>query len=103
MAILRDAMNADSADDPLTPGYKAGRLSVVTDQRLDTDSLVKWYACADPRRHDGIQVVTLTGSRGMPLLERKAGWISDAIEWKLTAAVAVTAVDFRSWFRLCAG
>lgn len=97
LTVLRDAISGDATDDPLTPGYKAGRLSVVTDARLDADSELKWYVCADPRKHDGIQVVTLQGSRGLPLLEKKTQWVSDSIEWRILFDVAVLPVDYRTW------
>ena len=94
LCLLRDGNNTNPDDDPLTPGYKPGRLSVVTDQRLDAASTTAWYACANPRVHSGIEVVTLAGSRGLPLLERKAGWVSDALEWRILADVAVLPVDY---------
>ena len=97
LCILRDANNASSEDDPLTPGYKAGRVAVVTDQRLDAASTAAWYACANPRQHSGIEVVTLEGSRGMPLLEKMTQWVSDAIEWRVLYDVAVLPVDYRTW------
>ena len=97
LCVLRDAASANDADDPLTPGYRAGRLSVVTDQRLDADSEVKWYCTANPRMHDGIQVVTIQGSRGLPLLEQMTRWVSDSLEWRVLYDVAVLPVDYRTW------
>ena len=94
---LRDATNANETDDPLTPGYRAGRFSVVTDQRLDAASTTAYHACAAPRRHDGIQVVTMEGSRRLPLLGQMTQWVSDCIEWRILFDVVVLPVDFRTW------
>ena len=62
-----------------------------------TYSTTAWYACANPRQHSGIEVVTLEGSRGMPLLEKMTQWVSDAIEWRVLFDVVVLPVDYRTW------
>jgi len=55
------------------------------------------YACANPRKHDGIQVVTMEGSRGMPLLEKITQFVSDTIEWHVLFDVVVLPVYYRTW------
>jgi hypothetical protein len=73
-------------------------LSVVTDARLDAASTTGWYACALPRQHDGIQVVTLQDSGGLPVLERMTRFVTDNIEWRIVIDVVALPVDFRSWY-----
>jgi hypothetical protein len=64
---------------------------------MDAASTTAYYACAAPRRHDGIQVVTIEGSGGLPLLEQTTQWVSDCIEWRILHDVVVLPVDFRTW------
>jgi len=89
MVALRDQA---ALPDPLTPGYQAGHVSVVTDSRL---SGTAFYGCADPRLHSGIELVTLEGA-SRPLLERQTVFVSDAIEWKVLHDAVALPVDYRT-------
>ena len=96
--LFRGHLHLEQNGHALTPGYRAGRFSVVTVQRLDAASTTAYYACANPRRYDGIQGVSMEGSRGLPLLEQMTQWIPDAIEWRVLFDVVVLPVDYRTWW-----
>jgi hypothetical protein len=91
LTTIRDA-SSSLQPDPLTPGYQAGYVSVVTDGRLTGTA---WYAIGDPRIHSGIDLVALEGSE-RPLLERQTVFVSDAIEWKVLHDAVALPVDYRT-------
>jgi hypothetical protein len=91
LTTIRDA-SSSLQPDPLTPGYQAGYVSVITDARLTGTA---WFAIADPRTHSGIEIVVLEGSE-RPLLERQTVFVSDAIEWKVLHDAVALPVDHRT-------
>lgn len=91
LTTIRDA-SSSLQPDPLTPGYQAGYVSVVTDGRLTGTA---WFTIADPRIHSGIELVTLSGSE-KPYLERKTVFCTDSIEWKLLHDAVALPVDYRT-------
>ncbi len=95
-AVLRDATNAQTDDDPLTPGYKAGRFAVVSDGRLNAASSTGWYVIADPRLFSAVDVVTLEGSNGRPVFESFGRFTVDGIAFRIKHDVIALPVDYRT-------
>ena len=95
-AVLRDATNAQTEDDPLTPGYKAGRFAVVSDARLDAALATGWYMIADPRIFSTVDVVTLEGSRGRPTFENVQHLARDGLSFRVKHDVIALPVDYRT-------
>lgn len=91
LTAIRDA-SSSLQPDPLTPGYQAGHVSVVTDGRLTGTA---WYAIADPSIFSAIELVTLEGSE-KPFLERQTVFVTDSVEWKVLHDAVALAVDHRS-------
>ena len=95
-AVLRDASNSQAEDDPLTPGYKAGRFAVVSDARLDAASSTGWYMCASPRQHSGVDIVSMEGSGGRPTFENVQHFARDGIAFRIKHDVVALPVDYRT-------
>ena len=93
---LRDAVNANAGDDPLTPGYKAGRFAVVSGARLDAALATGFYMIADKRQFSTVDVVTLEGSRGRPTFEHFGQFNIDGISFRITHDVVTLPVDYRT-------
>jgi hypothetical protein len=97
MVTLRAAMS-DSGDDSLTPGFIAGKISVVTDARLDDVDAFAWYVLANPAQYGGISVFFLEGGE-LPLVEQIDGFTTDAVDYRLLHDFCVLATSYKSWVK----
>lgn len=70
-------------------------LEIITDPRLDDNSLTAWYLLSDPNIHDMLEVAYLDGNSN-PLLEEQQGWDVDGIEYKIRLDFGVKATDWRT-------
>lgn len=71
--------------------------NVVTDARLDQDSVTRYYLAAG-QQFDTIEVAFLDGNQS-PMLEQQAGWSIDGTEFKVRIDVAAAPMEFRTWQR----
>ena len=83
---------------PIAPGSAASPvtnpwsyMTPVYDARLDTASATAWYFAA--RRGMTVKLFTLNGNMA-PLLETKAGWSVDGMEFKCRVTAAAKAMDW---------
>ncbi len=70
---------------------------VVTDPRLDADSVTRYYLAAG-QQFDTVEVAFLDGNQA-PMLEQQAGWSIDGTEFKVRIDVAAAPMEFRTWQR----
>ena len=70
---------------------------VVSDPRLDADSVIRYYLAAG-QTWDTIEVAFLDGNQA-PTLEQQVGWSIDGTEFKVRIDVAAAPMDFRTWQR----
>ena len=71
--------------------------TVVSDPRLDADSVTRWYLAAS-QQFDTIEVAFLDGVQA-PTLEQQMGWTVDGTEFKVRIDVGVAPMEFRTWQR----
>ena len=76
------------------PNIFRGRLTIVSDARLDAVSTSNWYLAADPNMVDTIEVDYLDGV-AEPFLDQQDGWKVDGAEYKVRIDVGVQALDHR--------
>jgi hypothetical protein len=69
--------------------------NVVTDARLDIDSVTAYYLAAG-QQFDTVEVAFLDGNQA-PMLEQQAGWSIDGTEFKVRIDVAAAPMEFRTW------
>lgn len=92
--IAVSLMSDTTAPGQANPGVSnqvANLAQVVSDARLDADSVTRYYLAA---RGDTIQVAFLDGNQA-PMLEQQAGWSIDGTEYKVRIDAAAAAEDFR--------
>jgi hypothetical protein len=101
---LEDTANAlmtdTTAPGQANPGVRnqiRGLASVVTDPRLDADSVTRYYLAAG-QAFDTIEVAFLDGNQS-PMLEQQNGWSIDGTEFKVRIDVAAAPMEFRTWQR----
>ena len=70
---------------------------VVSDPRLDADSVVRYYLAAG-QTWDTIEVAFLDGNQA-PTLEQQMGWSIDGTDFKVRIDIAAAPMDFRTWQR----
>lgn len=76
----------------------AGKLSVIAEPRLDTNSLTAWYLAADPMQIDIFELAFLEGEMG-PVVESRVGFDVDGLEIKARHDVAAKAIDWRGLYK----
>jgi hypothetical protein len=74
------------------------RLTVITEPRLDSASLVSWYLAASSDAIPIIALAFLDGQDG-PMVETRTGFEIDGIEIKCRHDVAAKVVDYRGLFK----
>lgn len=67
---------------------------LITDAQLDIVNPKGYYAVADPRDVDAIEVTYLNGKR-TPTLESKVSWDTLGIEWRMYHDFGINVVDYR--------
>ena len=75
-----------------------GKLTPVSDPRLDSDSETAWYLIADPNQIDTIEVAYLNGNE-MPYTEEKNMFERDAVGYKIRHDIGVGAMDYRGFYK----
>jgi hypothetical protein len=70
-------------------------LTAVPEARLDANSTTGWYLAA--RKGMTVKLFTLNGNM-TPVLEQKAGWATDGMEFKCRITAAAKAMDWRGLF-----
>lgn len=76
----------------------AGRLTVISEPRLDTASSTAWYMSADPSQIDILLHGVLEGQEG-PVIETRVGFDVDGIEIKARLDCAFKAADWRGIYK----
>jgi len=71
-----------------------GAFQLITDAQLDIANPKGYYAVADPRDVDTIEVTYLNGKR-TPTLESKVSWDTLGIEWRMYHDFGINVVDYR--------
>lgn len=74
------------------PNIFRGRLTIVSDARLDAVSTSNWYLAADPAMADTVEVDYLDGN-AEPFLDQQDGWKVDGSEYKVRIDVGVQALN----------
>jgi hypothetical protein len=95
-ALMTDTTQPGQAN----PGVRnqiRGLATVVTDPRLDADSVTRYYLAAG-QQFDTIEVAFLDGNQS-PMLEQQAGWSIDGTEFKVRIDVAAAPMEYRTWQR----
>lgn len=80
------------------PNPVRNMVEVITDPRLDTDSLTAWYLLADPAFAPTIEVAFLDGNQ-TPYLETQMGFTIDGVTWKVRLDYGTAAVDWRTGYK----
>lgn len=75
-----------------------GRLQVIAEPRLDSDSSAAWYLAAAPEQIDIIELAMLEGQDG-PSVESRLGWEVDGIEFKARHDVTAKVLDWRGLYK----
>jgi hypothetical protein len=76
----------------------AGRLTVISEPRLDASSATAWYVTADPSQIDILLYGVLEGQEG-PMVDTRVGFDVDGIEVKCRLDTAFKAADWRGLFK----
>jgi len=76
----------------------SGRLTVVTDPRLDDDSATAWYVFADPTRVPVLEYAYLQDEQG-PQITMREGFEIEGIEWKVRLDFGAGAIDWRGAYK----
>lgn len=71
-----------------------GAFQLITDAQLDIANPKGYYAVADPRDVDTIEVTYLNGKR-TPTLESKVSWDTLGIEWRMYHDFGINVLDYR--------
>jgi hypothetical protein len=76
----------------------AGRLTVISEPRLDANSATAWYLFASPDQIDMILTANLEGQSG-PTVENRLGFEIDGLEIKCRHDFGAKVVDFRGMYK----
>lgn len=76
----------------------AGRLEVISEPRLDANSVTAWYLSASPDQIDILLHGVLEGQEG-PTIETRVGFDVDGVEIKARLDVAFKIADFRGLWK----
>ena len=71
-----------------------GAFQLITDAQLDIANPKGYYAVADPRDVDTIEVTYLNG-KNTPTLESKVSWDTLGIEWRMYHDFGINVLDYR--------
>jgi hypothetical protein len=75
-----------------------GKLTPISDPRLDANSKTAWYLIADPSQIDTIEVAYLDGNE-MPYTEEQTLFERDAVGYKIRHDIGVGAMDYRGFYK----
>ena len=98
--VARALMTDTTEPGQANPGQRnqiRGLAGVVSDPRLDADSVTRYYLAAG-QQFDTVEVAFLDGNQ-TPMLEQQAGWSIDGTEFKVRIDVAAAPMEFRTWQR----
>ncbi len=93
-------MTDTTAPGQANPGVRnqlVNMAQVVSDPRLDADSVTRYYLAAT-QQWDTIEVAFLDGNQA-PTLEQQLGWSIDGTDFKVRIDIAAAPMDFRTWQR----
>jgi len=93
-------MTDTTAPGQANPGVRnqlVNMAQVVSDPRLDADSVTRYYLAAT-QQWDTIEVAFLDGNQA-PTLEQQTGWAIDGTDFKVRIDIAAAPMDFRTWQR----
>ncbi len=76
----------------------SGRLTVISEPRLEANSLTAWYLFADPSQIDIVEWGVLAGEEG-PVIETRLGFDVDGVELKARHDVAAKVIDWRGAYK----
>lgn len=80
------------------PNPVRNMVEVITDPRLDTNSVDAWYLLADPAFAPTVEVAFLDGNQ-TPYLETQMGFTIDGVTWKVRLDYGTAAVDWRTAYK----
>lgn len=98
--VAKALMTDTTAPGQANPGVRnqlVNMAQVVSDPRLDADSVVRYYLAAG-QTWDTIEVAFLDGNQA-PTLEQQTGWAIDGTDFKVRIDIAAAPMDFRTWQR----
>ncbi len=95
-ALMTDTTQPGQAN-PGVRNQLVNLATVVSDPRLDADSVVRYYLAAG-QTWDTIEVAFLDGNQA-PTLEQQMGWAIDGTDFKVRIDIAAAPMDFRTWQR----
>lgn len=98
--VAKALMTDTTAPGQANPGVRnqlVNMAQVVSDPRLDADSVVRYYLAAG-QTWDTIEVAFLDGNQA-PTLEQQMGWSIDGTDFKVRIDIAAAPMDFRTWQR----
>ncbi len=91
MAVINAAKTADA-------NVFQNTYEIVTEPRLDANSLTAWYLAADSSQIDTVEYAYLEGEQGL-YTEQRTGFDVDGIEMKARLDFAAKAVDWRGLWK----
>lgn len=93
--------SAGSTEENKNSGVKNpfhGKLELVVDPILDSDSTTTWYLTADPAQIDTVEVAFLDGE-ARPYVEDRIRFENDRLEWKVRLEFGTKAIDWRGLYK----
>ncbi len=75
-----------------------GRLTVISNSRLDAASSISWYLAADQNQFDTIVRVYVEGERA-PVLKQKIDFETEDLRYAIRYTVAAKAIDYRPLYK----
>ncbi len=76
----------------------AGKLQVIAEPRLETNSALAWYVAADPAQIDMLEFGYLEGEQG-PQVESRIGFDVDGVEIKCRLDFGTKVIDWRGFHK----
>lgn len=98
LKVTQTPTNPSGTAGALDINTQANQWQVVSDARLDADSVTQYYAAADPNIVDTVEVAFLDGDDS-PYMESKNGFTQDGVTYKVRIEAAAAALDFRGLAR----
>jgi phage major head subunit gpT-like protein len=76
----------------------AGKLTVVSENRLDDVSAIAWYVFCTTDQTDMVEIATLDGQRG-PTIETELGFEIDGVKIKAAYDIGAAPIDYRGMYK----
>ena len=96
--VLMNSVVDPTANKGHAPNPVSGMAEVITDARLDADSVTAWYLAANPSMHDTVEVAYLDGIKE-PYLDQQERWSTDGAQMKVRIDAGVAPMDHRTFYK----